>query len=200
MTKFDLFNKATWNEPPSDIETKLRNKAIGWISSRLGELRKLRETILAKNGFTDEYHIAEDLRCSNPEAYRIMEVSIRYSDNKVNDVVKRIDEVFACWSDSGQRDNNWRHIANLLEPFKELFYPSNASYYNPFNLANEVEKFIKVEVNGNEAWKAYLKQAQEHKRWHGYYKEEKSKSDELKEKLSDLSQSDDDESDDDDDD
>lgn len=169
MAKFDLFDKSTWVDTSISIQEKVKNKALGWIGGHMGDIRQLRKAIIGKNAFTEAYHIAEDLRSSNPEAYKLMEVSVVYSDTRVNDVIQRIDRVLAFWADTNNRSNNWEQISDLLQPLQEFFCKHSHRY--SFSLNERLDKLVQVEVNGNEAWKAYLGQAHCHK----FYQEKEKK-------------------------
>lgn len=146
MSKVDLNNPMTWYVPPKPPNSVL----LGKIANRIGEIKVLRQKLtshLKKDSF--EYTTAENLKNSNYEAFRIMEVIYYYSEENSRIVLRMIDKVLDFWKDDKNRTVNFQQILpeiQALEPY--------------LNDPDQLNSLNKIQVRGNAAWKLYLEQRQ----------------------------------------
>lgn len=181
MAKFDVFNSHTWDDVPvlTPRETLIANRAVGAIGQKIHELKDIYRILdgVSQKESSPDYVIAERLRLSNPEAYKIMDVGLEYSSAKVFHHRAIINSIFQIWgtpigfhhrsssdeiaSMPSTRASNWRRVALLLNDIKDVY---DEYHKNPRNFLDKMNGVSSVKVSGNAAWKVYLSSALDNKK------------------------------------
>lgn len=149
MGKFNIFNESTWTPvlKEENIEATITRKALGSIGQLVGEMRLVKSKLQMFHEKEKEadFLIAQDLFNENPEAFKLMEVVIKYPDNLIGDVLRDIDFITTVWANKTEREKNWRGLLPAIKRLEPYLHNSNPTMYYDF----------KTEISGNAAWDVY---------------------------------------------
>lgn len=171
---FNLFDESTWSDAVSkqDLQTKIKNKALGHMGQFISEIRYLKEQISKEADLSSniEYVIAEGLRTNNAVAFEQMEIRIIYPNDNISALLKTIDEVLDFWRDKELRERKWKSI---LPKFKELkpYLKDRRTYGLYDRSAENIKTLANIKVEGNEAWKLYIGSYKNYQYWHKAWSE-----------------------------
>ena len=147
--KFNLFDETTW---AGDLTSKLLlSKVQSTIGNKVGELKLLKSEINNKfSNINYEYNIAENLKKSNFEVYKIMDIRYEYPDNNVLDILNTINQIISMWQDRITKSEsiNYKHIISLIQKIDS-------------HIRNVGADLLDTKVNGNLAWDMYLSNIKE---------------------------------------
>ncbi len=154
--KFNLFDESTWERSivKIDVQQAITNKALGAIGQKINAIRDLREKLLKTSSGIDnkELQMALDLKASNPEAFRIMDIEIIYPNNEISLLIQDCSFIIDFWAanDTSGRALGWRNILpslKRLEPYLEGDFFKTSS--------QRFEQLITIKVTGNAAWAVF---------------------------------------------
>lgn len=186
--KFNLFDESTWqnNKKVVDPEIRMRSTVLGHMGNAMRDVRDLRRKIEAEDMFdNDEYKISLVLKDRNPEAYKLMEVSVEFSDANTKYILDQIDSLIEFWSDKERRDILYKQyipVFRNLEPY--LKRQQCATFGDMFDEREKnIKNLVSVKVKGNAAWKMYFEVTKSRDYWMGIYTAKQEEIDSIKEKF-----------------
>lgn len=172
MAKFDLFNTDSWAHIVSSNQQTIKDKVMGTLGNKIGDLRDLRKKITTefeKNEAINNVEYDTALTLTEEES-NLMNVNIYYPDDEVNKVLESCDKILKIWENKSKTAFN---VIPLIDELKIIqpYMNGNRWHYIMSEKFKNLNNLTKIKVTGNSLWIKFIEAKQRAVYWQNKHDE-----------------------------